>query len=277
MRVKGNKVENWNESYERLKVTYSERKDTPVELMNLIQWEFVKEDIDRYLGNPSKAKVLECGCGGARTSLYLARNGFDVTCSDNAPEAIRLAEDNFNAYGARGTFLQDDLLDSKLPADSFDCVMSFGLLEHFEELRPVVASITRLTKPGGIQIHCVITKKFSLLTLMNVLLYPLRFANNLAHGRLKRIFIASYRDFPHFENTFTAEEYCREFERGGNTVLRCEAGGFLFPVLTLPIVGSLLTKAFHETLYRTIRRTDRTESKIGHILAPTFYVVCRKR
>ena len=276
MSLKGNKVENWNDSYERLKTTYSERLDTPVELMNNIQFEFVLEDIERFLPEPRKAKILECGCGGARTSLYLAKRGFDVTCSDYAPGAIRLAEDNFAANGARGTFLQDDLLNSSIPADSFDCVMSFGLLEHFEDLRPILAAITRLVRPGGIQIHCVITKKFSVLMLMNVLLYPLRFLNNLLRGRLRRIFVASYRDFPHYENTFPASGYRRAFSEAGNTVLRCEAGGFLFPILTLPVIGERLVKSFHASLYRLIRKMDRTESGFGHFLAPTFYIVCRK-
>lgn len=245
--------------------------------MNTIQFEFVKEDIEQYIPDFQKGKILECGCGGARTSLYLARRGFDVTCSDSSPEAIRLAEDNFAANNAQGKFLQDDLLNSNIPSESFDCVMSFGLLEHFEDLRPILSSITRMIKPGGIQIHCIITKKFSILMLMNILLYPLRFMNNLLHLRFNRIFIVSYRDFPHFENTFTAEEYCGEFTRAGNSILRCEAGGFLFPFLTLPKVGNMLVKAFHEGLYKMIRKTDRTESKFWHIMAPTFYIVCRKR
>jgi 2-polyprenyl-3-methyl-5-hydroxy-6-metoxy-1,4-benzoquinol methylase len=277
MSNKGNKIENWNDSYENLKTTYSEITDAPVELMNTIQFEFVMEDIERFIPDSRKGKILECGCGGARTSLYLARRGFDVTCSDNAPEAIRLAEDNFASYNASGTFLQDDLLNSNIPAESFDCVMSFGLLEHFEDLRPIVESITRLIKPGGIQIHCIITKKFSILMLMNILLYPIKLIYNLLHLRLKRIFIVSYRDFPHYENSFTAKEYCQAFSLAGNSVLRCEAGGFLFPLLTFPKIGNVLVKAFHKSLYKIIRKTDRTESKFWHIMAPTFYIVCRKQ
>ena len=161
---KGNKVENWNESYEDFKTTYSETIDTPANLVNKLQYEFVLEDIERFLSAPKDAKILECGCGGARTSLYLAKRGYDVTCSDYAPEALRLAKDNFEACNVKGTFLQDDLLNTKIPVESFDCAMSFGLLEHFEDLQPIVANITKLVKPGGIQIHCIIPKKLSLLS-----------------------------------------------------------------------------------------------------------------
>lgn len=277
MLEKGNKIENWNESYEDFGTTYSEAFDTPANLVNNMQFQFVLEDIEQYLPNSIHGKILECGCGGARTSLYLARRGFDVTCSDYAPEAIRLASANFAASNAKGTFMQDDLLNSKIPAESFDCVMSFGLLEHFEDLQPILSSITKLVKPGGIQIHCIIPKKFSTQTIMNLALYPFRFAKNLLKGRFKRIFTASYRDFPHYENSYTAEEYCQSFVREGNTILRCEAGGILFPFFALPLgIGNVLVRTFPKGIIKLVRITDRTESKFMHKIALTFYIVCRK-
>lgn len=276
---KENKIANWNADYEHFKTTYSENIDTPANLVNNLQFEFVLEDIERFLPSPRERKVLEVGCGGARTSLYLARRGFDVTCSDYAPEAIRLAEDNFAACDAHGTFVQDDLLNSRIPAESFDCVMSFGLLEHFEDLPPILAGITRRVKPGGIQIHCIIPKKFSTQTLANLALYPFKFVINLLSGKFRRIFSVSYRDFPHFENRFSAVEYCQAFEREGNTILRCEAGGILYPFLSsLPFgFDRKLVKTFPTGLARCIRITDRTENKLLHFLSPTFYIVCRKQ
>ena len=131
------------------RTSYSEVLDTPANLVNNIQWQFVMEDIKKYLPNFLKGKILECGCGGARTSLYLARRGFNVACSDYAPEAIRLAKDNFATGKAKGKFIQDDLLNSKIPAASFDCVMSFGLLEHFKDLHQILSSTTKFNKTRG--------------------------------------------------------------------------------------------------------------------------------
>lgn len=278
MREKGNKIENWEASYKQLKTTYSEAIDSAGNLVNAMQYKFVLEDIEQFLPNSKDSKILECGCGGARTSLYLAKRGFVVTCSDYAPEALRLAKTNFTAFGANGTFLQDDLLNSRIPVESFDCVMSFGLLEHFEDLKLILANITKLVRPGGIQIHCIIPKKLSTQTLMNLVLYPYQFARNVFKGKFERIFTASFRDFPHYENTFTAEEYCRALEREGNEILRCEAGGILFPFLILPLgIGDKLVKAFPDFFAKAIRMTDRTESKLLHLIAPTFYIVCRKK
>ncbi len=277
MQGKGNKIENWDKSYEHLPTTYSEELITPANIVNTLQNEFVSEDIERYLANPHQAKILECGCGGARTSLYLSLRGFDVTCSDYAPGAVRLAQDNFAACNAKGTFLQDDLLNSKIPNESFDCVMSFGLLEHFEDIRPIINSITKLVKPGGIQIHCIIPKKFSTEMIMNIALFPLHFVRNILLGNFDRIVIRSFRDFPHYENSFNAAEYCNAFEREGNSILRCEAGGIIYPFLCLPFgIGKLLARTFSKSISKLIRKIDRTESPILHFIAPTFYIVCRK-
>jgi 2-polyprenyl-3-methyl-5-hydroxy-6-metoxy-1,4-benzoquinol methylase len=278
MRIKGNKIENWNDSYNKLRTSYNENYDTPDNLVNTLGYAFILEDLERYLPNPRQGKILECGCGGARTSLYLAKRGFDVTCSDYAPEALRLARDNFSALKEKGTFVQDDLLNSKIQPASFDCVMSFGLLEHFDELKPLISSTTRLVKPGGIQIHNIIPRKFSTQTVMNVALYPVRFAYNLFTRRFERIFSASYRDFPHYENTFTANEYCKAFEAEGNTILRCEAGSILYPFFALPLgIGPLLVKRFSKSIVKLVRKTDRTEAKLLHLIAPTFYIICRKQ
>jgi SAM-dependent methyltransferase len=200
-----------------------------------------------------------------------------VTCSDYAPGAVRLAKDNFAALNAEGTFLQDDLLNSKITPESFDCVMSFGLLEHFEDLDAILGAITRLVKPGGIQIHCIIPKKFSTDTIMNALMFPPRLAMNALKGRWAGIVTRSFRDFPHYENSFTAVEYCKAFERSGSEVLRCEAGGILYPLLNIPLgVGDAIARTAPRALSRVIRTLDRQDNRFLHFIAPTFYIVARK-
>lgn len=279
MEKKGNKIENWDSSYEEFASTYSEELVTPANLANFIQNEFVLEDIRKYLPGIADPKVLECGCGGARTSLFLALRGFkNLTGSDYSPGAKRLTQANFDKFGAKLNFVQDDLLNSRLPAESFDCVMSFGLLEHFEDLHVLAKATTRLVKPGGIQIHCVITKKFSTQTIMNVVLYVPRFLKRLVKGDLPGIFTKSFRDFPHYENTFTEGEYRAVFAEEGNESLSCEAGGVLLPFYALPGgLGDFLVRIFSGPLAALTRAADRSTSKLMHILAPTFYLVCRKK
>jgi SAM-dependent methyltransferase len=279
MESKGNKIENWEESYKELKTTYTENPKTPGELSNYLQAQFVWEDIKDCLGDSKNIKVLEVGCGGARTSLFLSRNGMNVTCADFSSEALRLAKSNFEAVNASGTFVQDDLLSSRIEPGTYDCIMSFGLLEHFEELTPLAKSLTQLIKPGGIQIHNVITKKFSTQTIMDCILYPGRLLRNaLVKKEYDQIFVKSFRDFPHYENSFSAQEYCRKFEEVGNLIIKCEAGGAIMPFYALPFgVGKFLVRKFSKLLTNITRKTSRTESRIIHFFAPTFYLVCRKK
>lgn len=278
MSGKGNFIGNWNKDYQELKETYDESANTPVSLLTLIQNEFVLEDIQRYLGTKENLQILEIGCGGARTSVYLARRGYSTTCSDNSTEAVRLAKANFDSAGVSGNVVQDDLFNSKLEKGTYDCVMSFGLLEHFEDLGPLIRSIDSFLRSGGIHIHCVITKKFSTLTLMNIMYYPFRFVKNGIRGNFNGIFSKSFRDFPHYENEYSYREYCAEFERNDNEVLRCEAGGIIYPFITLPLgLGRFLVRNFGSFLYKWIRNLDRKQNHFLHLFAPTFLIITRKK
>lgn len=278
MEEKGNKIENWDTSYESFESTYSEELVTPANLANYVQNQFVLEDIRKYLPETTDPKVLECGCGGARTSLFLALRGFkNLTGSDYAPEALRLAQSNFAKYKKHANFVQDDLLHSKLQSESFDCVMSFGLLEHFDDIRALSKAITRLVKPGGIQIHCVITKKFSTQTLINLVWYLPRLVKRVIKGEFSGIFVKSFRDFPHYENSFTEAEYRAVFSGEGNEIIKCEAGGILLPFYALPAgIGNWIVKTFFGVLSGMTRVAGRSQSKFMHFIAPTFYLVCRK-
>lgn len=278
MEKKGNLINNWEEQYRTLEITYSEAMNNPVDVAERCAREFLYEDLRKYLPNHRNARVLECGCGGGRNSLYLALRGFEVTCADFSPEAIRLAQANFSALGAPGTFLLDDLMDSQILPESFDGVMSFGLLEHFRDLHPLVANLTRLVRPGGIQVHIVITKKFSTQTMGDLIWFPYRFLHLALRKReFKNIIRKSYRDFPHYENSFSAGEYVRAFSEGGNVVIRCEPRDVLLPLVHLPLrIGNLLTRWSPEKMLNLFKLTNRTESRILHFLSPAFYLVCRK-
>lgn len=278
MSAKENKVENWNNDYSTLGVTYSSKLDTPVALLTAIQNQFVAEDIEKYIPENRSAKILEVGCGGARTSVYLGTIGFtNLTLSDNAEGALRLAQANLDSAKVSGSVVLDDLFNTKLEKSSFDCIMSFGLLEHFDDLDKLTKSLTDFLKPGGIHIHCVITKKFSTIMLQDIFMYPFRFLKRLVTGRLEGIFVKSYRDFPHYENSFSYKEYCQSFERSGNTIISCQAAGILVPFVNLPRpLGSLLVRAFGKIIYQVIRHLDRKTSHLYHIFAPTFYLVARK-
>ena len=115
--------ENWDTGYKDLSVTYVKSLQNPGDLEQMWHYKVVYNYIANYLTNIKNPKIIEVGCGGARNSLYLALQGLDVTCADYTNEALRLAKANFDAFDAKGSFLLDDLMDSNIPDNSFDCVM----------------------------------------------------------------------------------------------------------------------------------------------------------
>lgn len=280
MTKKGNLVENWDNAYQNFAVTYHEKIETPIDVSEKCCRELLLEDIRRYIpGAGHKAKILECGCGGARNSLYLALRGFDTTCTDYSPEAVRLAKANFSNFGAQGAFLTDDLMRSQIPDNSFDCVMSFGLLEHFESLGLLAHNLTRMVKPGGIQIHLIIPGKFSTQTISQVIWFPYQFLHFAVKKRdFRNIVRKSWREFPHFESRFGPRDYTRAFLNAGNEMLRCEARDFLLPLVYLPFrAGNAIVRYFPDMLMKLFRITNRGDSRLLYFFSSAFCVMCRKK
>jgi SAM-dependent methyltransferase len=106
-------------------------------------WELVgRQHYDR--------KFLEQGAGRGTTSMYLAAQGCDVTMLDLSPQGFDVAATNFAREGLRAPkFVTADARETGLPSDSYDCVYNIGLLEHFDNPKPVLDEAVRLLRPGG--------------------------------------------------------------------------------------------------------------------------------
>ena len=275
-------LENWDTTYTGIEVTYVENPRNPGELEQMWHYEVVHNYILNHLSEINNPKIIEVGCGGARNSLYLALHGFDVTCTDYSSEALRLARANFDALGAKGSFLLDDLMDSKIPDSTYDCVMSFGLLEHFYDLKPVIDSLTRILKPGGLHIHLVIPKKFSTQTIMNLLTFPVKLTNNIIIRKqpLKGILKRSYRNFPHYENTYSWTEYCEAFEGSHNKVIKCEPGGLIIPFtssLKYVGLGYPIVKLFQNQIKKINNWVGNSTSPMVYNLSQCFTIIAKRQ
>ena len=94
---------------------------------------------------PAPLDVLDCGCGLGGWTLALRQDGHRAIGIDIAPHAIeRLRE----AHG--DVFRFGDFRNTGLPPASFDLVINWGGLEHFEEGPAAgIAEAWRLLRPGG--------------------------------------------------------------------------------------------------------------------------------
>ncbi|MDD3986077.1 MAG: class I SAM-dependent methyltransferase [Methanobacterium sp.] len=113
------------------------------------------------LPSGSDINILEIGCGSARLSCFLASNGYNTTCLDYSENAIKVARKNYELTNNKGQFIGNA---KKLPFNdnTFDIVLSTGLLEHFKDPEIIINEMTRVLKPNGIFYSDIVPKKFSI-------------------------------------------------------------------------------------------------------------------
>lgn len=107
------------------------------------------------------ARLIEIGCGGSRWLPYFHRAfGYDVSGIDYTVAGIRLAQAILDKAGVGGRIVQGDLFEPLLDwIEQFDVVVSFGLVEHFENTSQVVSACARYLRPGGRMITLVPTMR----------------------------------------------------------------------------------------------------------------------
>ncbi|MGO9305909.1 MAG: class I SAM-dependent methyltransferase [Candidatus Korobacteraceae bacterium] len=117
----------------------------------------------RYLGNilteatnrlPGDISVLDWGCGKGQITYLLRQRGFSVTSCD-----IHNTEADDSTFGQEVPIIHEQAIDViplshayRLPFGdkSFDCVVSFGVLEHVTSDRHSLTEIRRILKDGGV-------------------------------------------------------------------------------------------------------------------------------
>ncbi|WP_052374275.1 class I SAM-dependent methyltransferase [Methanobacterium sp. SMA-27] len=113
------------------------------------------------LPSGSDINILEVGCGSARLSCFLASKGYKTTCLDYSESALKVARKNYELTHNKGRFVVGDAKKLPFEDNSFDIVLSTGLLEHFKDPQIVINEMTRVLKPEGIFYSDIVPKKFS--------------------------------------------------------------------------------------------------------------------
>jgi 2-polyprenyl-3-methyl-5-hydroxy-6-metoxy-1,4-benzoquinol methylase len=95
--------------------------------------------------------VLECGCGTGQMSQFLQLNNNCVLGIDLSLASLGLAmEHKLRNQLERSAFAQMNIFDLAIKDDSFDVVISHGVLHHTYDARKAFSHIVRKAKPGGI-------------------------------------------------------------------------------------------------------------------------------
>ena len=103
---------------------------------------------------PRPAMVLEAGCGTGQLSNFLGMNwGRTVIGADLCLNSLRLAKTFRDRCSiANAQFVQMNLFRPPFPDDTFDVVISNGVLHHTSDPEGGFRSIARTLKPGGVVI-----------------------------------------------------------------------------------------------------------------------------
>lgn len=157
--------------------------------------------------------VLDAGCGTGRWLAFLSRRGCAVSGIDLSEAAL----DRARKVAPTAEIRTGDTRDPPYANDTFDVVLSLGVVEHFEDgPDAALRGMHRIIKPGGVLILTVPYQSV-LRTLLHV---PYTFLQRLRH-RSKRYIFDEYR--------YTFREVTAALDRTGFRLLGSCPDDFAYP------------------------------------------------
>ncbi|MDD5129523.1 MAG: class I SAM-dependent methyltransferase [Candidatus Omnitrophica bacterium] len=179
-------------------------------------------------------RMLECGCGSARVSAYMAQHGYQCTLLDYSGAALAQAKANFTRMSLDAGFIIGNLNQLCFKNGQFDIVFSGGVLEFFENAQQPINEMVSVLKPGGIFAAHLVPRKFSIQTIADIERTIACSIANLCRCRFKNVFKV-VRNIPddYEVSGLPLEKYIEMCKKAGLSSVT----GFVttpFPVLALP-------------------------------------------
>jgi ubiquinone/menaquinone biosynthesis C-methylase UbiE len=220
----------WDSMWRKKETTFDSDVKSQWLLFDKVKFEFLSGLFIKSKGK----QVLECGCGGAIISVQLSKRGYETTMLDFSNEALRVAQNNFSKEGVKGNFILGNVENIPLENNTFDIVMSHGLLEHFRDINPPISEKVRVLRPGGIFFADLVPKRFSVDTLGNIFSFFYKFIYHIFTLNFQK----AWRDYKalkpdYYENSFTIQDYKIAMENAGLVNVKI-VGNRPFPALSLP-------------------------------------------
>lgn len=172
--------------------------------------------------------VLECGCGTGQLSQYLQLNNNHVLGIDMSLGSLSLAvEHKMRNSLTRSSFCQMNIFDLAIQDNTFDVVISHGVLHHTFDARRAFAQIVRKVKPGGIVMVGLYNSYARVMTwlrskVIHVLGPKIDYVvrNRIRDARKADIWIKDQYFNPH-ETWHSIDEVMGWFEENGVSYLNC--------------------------------------------------------
>lgn len=94
-------------------------------------------------------KVLDVGCGNGWILSQIAKTGMKLYGIDLTMKSIELSKARFRNAGIGGQFACASAEDLPFPDNTFDSVVSLGVIHHTPRTERCAEEIIRVCKPGG--------------------------------------------------------------------------------------------------------------------------------
>ena len=122
------------------------------------RWRLAHFELDRVfkklLPRQVGLRLLEIGCGSSVWLPYFHREfGYEVFGIDYTRTGVEQARVNLSRAGCEGSLVQADFFDMEHGLrNQFDLVVSFGVIEHFDDPGAVIRHFGACLRPNGILI-----------------------------------------------------------------------------------------------------------------------------
>ncbi|MEK6952442.1 MAG: class I SAM-dependent methyltransferase [Nanoarchaeota archaeon] len=97
-----------------------------------------------------KGRILDVGSGAGRVGLYFQKKGFDITCIDNSPLAIKVCKKR----GLKKAIVLPIENINKFKKNSFDTINmfgnGFGLFGNFKKAKRLLKILHKITSPSAL-------------------------------------------------------------------------------------------------------------------------------
>lgn len=216
-------------------------KDIPVDLpqenANIYPLKFALEAV-----HSKKDRILEAGCGNGRILRFFKDCGYEIQGFDYIDSAIQTLLDSDPKLKVR----TDDITSLSYEADSFDCVLAFGLYHNLEEkdLHKAILETNRVMKKNARL--CASFRADNLQNFINDF-----FANKPFRQRRKS-------ELKFHKMNLSSNELARAFQKGGFSVSKIR------PVENMPLL-------YKSRFFRAKRHKNFDESlgrREGYLLSP---------
>ncbi|MBI5320787.1 class I SAM-dependent methyltransferase [Bradyrhizobium sp.] len=113
---------------------------------------------DVFFPFPEGASVLDVGCGPGIWTRELARRGYRTSAVDLTENAVVLTRHSLSMFGLTAEVQTGDAENLPFPNETFDGVVSHGVIHHTPNTERCIAEMARVLKSGGLAVVSVYYK-----------------------------------------------------------------------------------------------------------------------